>query len=141
MPSPYLLPVIRAGSSCVHAHQAVLRTAKGMVVMALCLRVGTESSGMELVPYALNQIGVRGNFQMLFACEKDRLCGKLIRHCHRKATKPIMDFKDLRKRQAATLPDHDLYIAGLPCQPFSSMSIRDGSARRPRVGGKYLFAS
>ena len=50
------------GSSCFHTWQAVLRTPKGILVMATRLRVGLECSGMELVPYALNEIGLRGAF-------------------------------------------------------------------------------
>ena len=106
------------GSSCFHTWLAVLRTPKGIVEMAPCLRVGTECSGMELVPYALNEIGLRGDFQMSFVCEKDLLCRKLIRQCHQKATKARVVYKDLRKRRTATFPDHDLYIAGFPCQPL-----------------------
>ena len=76
--------------------------------------------------YPSNAIGLRGRFQMCFVCKKDRLCRKLIRQFHRTATKPRLVYKDLRKRRTATLPDHDLYIAGCPCQPFSSMGRREG---------------
>ena len=95
-----------------HTWLAVLRTPNGILVMAPRLRVGTECSGMELAPYALNQIGLRGNFQMSFVCEKDRLCGKLIRQCHRKATKPrlVSTFFGSEEQQpfptmTCTLPD------------------------------------
>ena len=42
--------------------------------MAPGLLVGAECSGMELVPYALNKIGLRRDFQMAFICERDSLC-------------------------------------------------------------------
>jgi hypothetical protein len=48
---------------------------------------------MELVPYALNRIGFRGQFQMAFACDNYRLRRKLIRQCHRKATRPKKVFQ------------------------------------------------
>ena len=81
---------------------------------------------MELVPYALNRIGLRGQFQMAFVCENYSPCRKLIRQCHRNATKPRKVFKDIVKRRSAALPDHDVYIAGFPCQPFSVMGARQG---------------
>ena len=32
---------------------------------------------------------------------------------------------------AKELPDHDLYVAGFPCQPFSTMGPREGIADAP----------
>ena len=96
----------------------MLRTPKGIPAMARHLRVGTECSGMELVPYALNAIGLRGHFQMSFVCENDRQCRKFIRQCHRKATKPILVFNGISKRKTVALPDHEMYIAGSPCNRF-----------------------
>jgi hypothetical protein len=58
------------GSSCFHTWLAVLRTPKGILVMAPRLRAGTECSGMELVPYALNAIGLRGHFQCLLSARR-----------------------------------------------------------------------
>lgn len=84
--------------SSAHARKVVLRTPKGIVVMAPCLRVGTECSGMELVPYALDRIGLRGQFQMAFVCENYGPCRSLIRQCHRKATKPRTVFKDCEEK-------------------------------------------
>ena len=35
-------------------------------------------------------------------------------------------FKDIARRQPKDLPDHDLYVAGFPCQPFSAMGSNQG---------------
>ena len=136
-----VLPVIRAGASCLaHARQAVRRTPKGIVVMAPCLRVGTACSGLEIVPYALNKTGLRGDFQMAFICARDSLCRKLIRQCHRKATKPGHVFMDVVQGRSAALPDHDVYIAGFLCQPFSVMGAREG-LQDSRGRGTHFVAS
>jgi site-specific DNA-cytosine methylase len=39
---------------------------------------------------------------------------------------------------SATLPDHDLCIAGFPCQPFSSMGRRDGLQNSRGRGQKII---
>jgi DNA (cytosine-5)-methyltransferase 1 len=37
---------------------------------------------------------------------------------------------DITSRRPQDLPDHDLYVAGFPCQPFSDMGLRQGVADR-----------
>jgi DNA (cytosine-5)-methyltransferase 1 len=93
---------------------------------------------MELVPHALNKIGLRGQFQMAFACDSYRPCRKLIRQCHRNGTKPKTILKDIVKRRSAALPDHDVYIAGFPCQPFSVMGAHEG-LHDSQGRGKIIF--
>jgi hypothetical protein len=93
---------------------------------------------MELVPYALRAMGLRGDFEMAFVCERDPHCRKLIAQCHRRSSKPARVFNDITKRRPADLPDHDLYIAGFPCQPFSVMGAREG-LRDSRGRGKIIF--
>ena len=127
-------PLRLAGTICIaHTRRTelsgvVLRTPKGILVLVMAprLRVGTECSGMELVPYALNKIGLRGYFRMAFICERDGQCRKLIRPCHRTTTKPRQVVKDVVKRKSEALPDHDMYVAGFPCQPFSVMGVGEG---------------
>ena len=93
----------------------------------MVLRVATECSGLEPLPYALDRIGMGGRYSMVWACERDSKCRSLIRACHGKAAAKHIHC-DITERVAADVPDHDLYVAGFPCQPFSSMGLRQGTA-------------
>ena len=55
----------------------------------------TECSGLEPLPYVLDRLGlISGPSQLV---------------------------KDITRRRPEQLPDHDLYVVGFPCQPFSTM--------------------
>ena len=86
------------------------------------LRVGTECSGMEPVMMALCNIGLADRCSLEFCCEKDTWCRTFIsqNHCPKKL------LSDITTRPAATMPHCDLYVAGFPCQPFSSAGLRQG---------------
>jgi DNA (cytosine-5)-methyltransferase 1 len=84
-------------------------------------------------------------FQLVFSCEKDRHCRRLITQClhawgpesAQGDIKHIM-LTDIMVRNPKDLPDHDLYVAGFPCQPFSAMmglqeGVSDRHGRRGRV--------
>jgi hypothetical protein len=86
---------------------------------------------MELVPYALNKIGLRGQFQMVFACDNYRPCRKLIRQCHRNGTKPKLAI-------ACTIDTGSRAVT----QKTSEIALGEvGKPRvRPRVAQVSLFA-
>jgi DNA-cytosine methyltransferase len=91
------------------------------------IRVATECSGLEPLPYALDGVGLSGKYSMVWACERDPTCREMLRACHGEAAPPIVH-EDINLRAARAVPDHDLYVAGFPCQPFSSMGLRQGVA-------------
>ena len=91
------------------------------------IRVVTECSGLEPLPYVLDNLGLAGRYRMVAACEVDRACRRVIRMCHKGHARPKLMLKDITRRHPDELPDHDLYVAGFPCQPFfSTMGSRQG---------------
>ena len=84
------------------------------------LRVGTDCSGIEAPIQALQQLCIP--HRHVFSSDTDPFVIKSIKANYH----PDIIFDDITKRDICDVPDIDLYIAGFPCQPFSSAGNRGG---------------
>ncbi len=84
------------------------------------LTVGTDFSGIEAPIQALEQLDI--NFRHLWSCEIDKWARMSIEANYH----PDVIYKDITKRDHTQLPKVDIYVAGFPCQSFSSMGQRKG---------------
>jgi site-specific DNA-cytosine methylase len=84
------------------------------------LHVGTDCSGLEAPLLALRRLAVP--FRHRFASE--------INSCARRVLlanfAPDYLYHDVTMRSVRRVPKVDLYIAGFPCQPFSSSGSKGG---------------
>jgi len=80
-------------------------------------QVGTDFSGVEAPIWALRELAIP--FQHVFACDNAPAAQAMIR-ANTMPDGPL--FGDVLNRDAASVPDCSLYIAGFPCQPFSSLN-------------------
>jgi DNA (cytosine-5)-methyltransferase 1 len=85
------------------------------------LRVATECSGLEPLPHILDRIGMKGRYQMVWACEPDNNCRDLIRSKHKGNALPQWFHHDITRRKPDHIPDHDLYVVGFPHHPFYTL--------------------
>ena len=81
------------------------------------LTLGTDFSGMDTPVQSLTNAGFKVNQR--FRCEKNPSCRKLLEYM-RPNDGSFFDFKDIRKRAPADAPYVDLYVAGVPCAPWST---------------------
>lgn len=79
------------------------------------IRVGTDCSGMEAPLEALRRIGCL--YEHVFSSEVDPHALALIRANH----SPSVLYGDITTRDPRDAPYVDLYVAGFPCQPYSTM--------------------
>ena len=107
--------VVRMGSE----HSSSTRQTYKFHLKHPVIRVGTECSGMEPLPWVFKRLGLLDAFQLVFSCEKDRHCRRLITQClhawgpesAQGDIKHIM-LTDIMVRNPKDLPDHDLYVVG-----------------------------
>jgi site-specific DNA-cytosine methylase len=99
------------------------------------LLVGTDYSGMETPLLALRALRVK--HRHLFSSD---VCPKALSVIEEKF-QPEVIFTDALKRDPADLPPRlDLYVAGFPCQVFSSINQLTGNHRSPTDPLKHFRA-
>ena len=84
------------------------------------LRVGTDCSGIEMPLHALKNLSV--DFVHKFSSESNKSLKKYILSNF----SPLKFYDDVTLRNHSKAPAVDLYIAGFPCQPFSSLPKSQG---------------
>lgn len=99
----------------------------------MVLTINTDCSGMEAPIQAAVNLGIK--FEHLFSCDVDK---------HARATidanfpPKVEMYLDITVRDHAKAPSCDLYVAGFPCQPFSSAGLQQGFSDQ-RGRGKIFF--
>jgi DNA (cytosine-5)-methyltransferase 1 len=86
------------------------------------IRVGTDCSGIEAPIQALERLKIP--YHHCFSSDIDEKCRESILANY----SPDILFTDMKARDVDELPDIDLYIAGFPCQAFSSAGKRKGTS-------------
>ncbi len=84
------------------------------------LKIGTDCSGIEAPIQALKQLNIE--FSHEFSSEIDKYAIQSINANYN----PKKIYADITKRNHRELPDIDVYVAGFPCQPFSSAGLQKG---------------
>ena len=79
-------------------------------------KIGTDCSGIEAPIQALKLLNVKLNH--IFSSDIDKFCIQFIKQNYN----PKIIYNDITKRNHKEVPYIDIYVAGFPCQAFSSQS-------------------
>ena len=102
-----------------------MSAAQRPVVCKNGMRLGSERSGLEPTPYALQLLGVQPDqYRIVHCCEKDHFARRFI--CQNHGLPMGVIAEDIFKRDPCDGERPHIYVAGFPCQPFSSMGKRQG---------------
>jgi DNA (cytosine-5)-methyltransferase 1 len=94
------------------------------------IRLGTECSGLEAVMVAMEKMGLMDQTQLKFICEKDAAARRLtLSHAS-----PSIVYEDITTRPVERMPVCDVYVAGFPCQPWSTAGLSEGTDDRQGRG-------
>ena len=77
--------------------------------------MGSDFSGMETPSLSLDDVGIPT--ELLFCTEHGPAPAKILKHC----LKPVILYKDVRKRKVATMQKTDMFTSGFPCQAYSKL--------------------
>ena len=94
------------------------------------IKIATDCSGIEAPIEALKQLGIP--YAQIFRSDIYEPANEF---CKINYPEPLFNFTDLTKRNHSELSglDVDLYVAGFPCQSYSSLGKRFGT-KDPRAG-------
>lgn len=102
--------------------------------------MGTAFSGIDTIKWALKSIGGRAaNYKHAFSIESDKHCQSIIRQNVDLA--PNRLYGDIRAVKVCALPRVDLYLAGFPCQPFSTAGLRQGKRDAKHRGNLFNYCA
>jgi site-specific DNA-cytosine methylase len=113
---------LKENTNQIHSPKKVSHVVTRRILADSCngIRVGTDFSGWDTPIMSLHKLSIK--HLHVFSCEKESQLRSLIRQ----NSKPLKIYKDIVSRDASTSLPCDLYVAGPPCQPWSSAGKNEG---------------